>query len=450
MVLEERSVMDIEVIYPRDIPKPLMAYTPIVKAGSWVFPAGQHASDFQFGRTLPADAEIPKGHPYSASRLRLQTAALFRNLDRTAKAAGTSLDNLVRIDQFFTPEALHSGSTFPTITEYLNERDQWINPPMPASTSHPIEKLLVNDTLVEVDWIAIVPGGEMRKSGVETKDTNPLAGYSRAVKAGQYVFVAGMPASDWKTGLAAPARRNEAYWCGMDIKLQTAYILDELGVVLNQAGTSLGNVVHAAVYLTDIRDTWGMDEIWKKYFPRDPPARSIVPWSLEPQGIPGSVIEITATAIIPNKEVRKEVIQTDAVPKQALHQSQAIKAGDLLWLGGMMAADESGIAAEACILGRLDPADYPYYSTSPKRQVDVIMKNTKALCEAAGASLGNVVKRTCYHTDFEHDFVGAIDAYFSYFQKGRGPASTTIEVKPPLAVPDCRLLIDQIAYVGSK
>jgi hypothetical protein len=93
------------------------------------------------------------------------------------------------------------------------------------------------------------------------------------------------------------------------------------------------------------------------------------------------VVEITETVIIPNEKVRKEIMQTDDVPKQALRQTQCIKAGDLLWLGVMMAADESGIAAGACILGRMDPGSYPYYSTSPTRRVDVIMKNTKARCE---------------------------------------------------------------------
>jgi hypothetical protein len=34
---------------------------------------------------------------------------------------------------------------------------------MPATASHRIEKLLVNDILLEVDWIGTVPSGEMRK-----------------------------------------------------------------------------------------------------------------------------------------------------------------------------------------------------------------------------------------------------------------------------------------------
>jgi enamine deaminase RidA (YjgF/YER057c/UK114 family) len=62
---------------------------------------------------------------------------------------------------------------------------------------------------------------------------------------------------------------------GSDIKLQTAYILDNLKQTFEAAGSSLDNVVKAQVFMTDLRNFSGFDEVWKQYFKVPPPRTTV-------------------------------------------------------------------------------------------------------------------------------------------------------------------------------
>lgn len=437
--------MSVEVIRPTDIAIPSTPHSPATRAGNWVFISGQLATDYKSGVAL--EARVPEGHPFSLSWLRLQTSYIYSNMQKILRAADSSLDNLLRLDQFFTSEAMNEsgGSSKPTMSEYLDERHRWVGHPRPASTAIPIEKFLVRGCHAEVDGIAVV-NQAAQKAGVTSRNLpSYIAGLSDAATAGQYVFVTGRVATDMKS-VAPQATRNENFWFGVDIKLQTSYVLNEIKTVLEESGSSLENIVHANVYLTNIKDLWGMDEVWKSYFPKNPPARTIVPFSMSPGGLQGAIIEITPTAIVPTGSIKKEVVRTDAVPEPVLHESQAVKAGDLLWISGLMAADEHGLAPDAAPLGRLDP-NYPYHRPSAKRQVDVIMKNAKAICEVAGTSVENIARTKVFHTDLEHEFTSGNDAVYSHFPSRYTPAMTTVEVKKPLLVPECSILIDHVAYI---
>src|ERR671935_145467 len=83
----------------------------------------------------------------------------------------------------------------------------------------------------------------------------PLANYSQAARAGQFLFLAGQIASDYRTGIPAEARRDPEFpYYGSDIRRQTRYILNNCQAVLEAAGSSLANVVKAQVFLTDLRN----------------------------------------------------------------------------------------------------------------------------------------------------------------------------------------------------
>ena len=72
-------------------------------------------------------------------------------------------------------------------------------------------------------------------------------------------------------------------------------------------------------------------------------------------------------------------------------------------------------------------------SAEPARaQVDWILGNVSAICEAAGTSLEHVCKRQCFHTDFAW-FAESIDAWSRHFP-GVRPASTTVELGGRLPV----------------
>ncbi len=116
----------------------------------------------------------------------------------------------------------------------------------------------------------------MQVASVSSDNPKPLANYTEAYRVGDLVFAAGQLATDFKAGVPASARRHPEFpFYGSDIKLQTEYIAEEPARTFEAAGSSLDNVVKAQVFLTDLEDFAGFDEVWKSYF-KMPPARTTV------------------------------------------------------------------------------------------------------------------------------------------------------------------------------
>lgn len=93
-------------------------------------------------------------------------------------------------------------------------------------------------------------------------------GLCPAVKAGDFLFLRGETGRDPVT--------NEIV--GPDLKDQARQILTNIGTVLKAAGGSLGDIVSATVYLTEIKDAKELNQVWTEFFQDcDPgPARCTV------------------------------------------------------------------------------------------------------------------------------------------------------------------------------
>jgi 2-iminobutanoate/2-iminopropanoate deaminase len=79
------------------------------------------------------------------------------------------------------------------------------------------------------------------------------------------------------------------------IKEQTKQVMENLKGVLEASGSSMKDVVKTTVYLTDVNDFAEMNEVFKTYFPQDPPVRTTVEVKLP---LPELLIEIDAIACI--------------------------------------------------------------------------------------------------------------------------------------------------------
>jgi len=152
---------DRQAIWPGDIPKPLAPYSPAIKAGGWLFVAGQLASDFETGIA----PECKLANPNTGDQLRLQSDFVLKNLAALHKSAGMDMKtDPVRIYQWFaskypTMDEFAQGNTWPriSISPYLETRNLYIDEPRPASTGMGIREdgLLVRGTILEVDMISI-------------------------------------------------------------------------------------------------------------------------------------------------------------------------------------------------------------------------------------------------------------------------------------------------------
>ena len=97
----------------------------------------------------------------------------------------------------------------------------------------------------------------------------PVAPYSHAVEAGQWVFLTGQVPTDPDHAAALLPQGIEA---------QTRRVMDNLVIVLHGLGLELAHVVAARVFLTDFeRDYAKMNEVYRSYFaPNRLPARTCV------------------------------------------------------------------------------------------------------------------------------------------------------------------------------
>ncbi len=87
---------------------------------------------------------------------------------------------------------------------------------------------------------------------------------SPAIKTEEFVFVSGQ----------VPTKADGSIEGG--IAEQTAACLEKVKQLLEEAGTSLDKVVKTMVFITDVNDFQGMNAVYARYFPENPPARSCV------------------------------------------------------------------------------------------------------------------------------------------------------------------------------
>jgi len=94
-----------------------------------------------------------------------------------------------------------------------------------------------------------------------------LGPYSQAVSANGFIFTAGQVAVDPATNQVIPAA---------DVASQTDRVFRNLAAVLTAAGSDLSKAVKVTVFLADMNDFAAMNEVYARYFPAAPPARSTV------------------------------------------------------------------------------------------------------------------------------------------------------------------------------
>jgi len=90
--------------------------------------------------------------------------------------------------------------------------------------------------------------------------------YSQGISADSFLFLSGQVALDPATGQLVAG----------DIRAQTERVLKNLEAVLQAAGSSMAAVVRTTVYLADMNDFAAMNEVYARFFPAPPPARSTV------------------------------------------------------------------------------------------------------------------------------------------------------------------------------
>ena len=412
------------ILKPAGIPMPDPSFTPGIRYGKWVFTSGISAADYVTG-FVPAATGNPAIPLAGEDSMILQARAIMSMLDIILRAGGTDLQQGARIDQFPTTRAM--------LDPYHVARCEMIDPPRPGSTSVQIAGLLCPEATSQIELLAIVPEDGFRKEGITADIPQPLAGYSPALRVGDWVFLSGQVPTDWRNGIAPEAVVDPRFWEGNSIDRETRFTLKNLKLTLEAAGSSLANVVKATVHLADINDLPRLDRVWREFFPTNPPARTICP--ILSLGVTGARLEITLVAVTDAGATKKEVISTDTARAPLFHESQAIRAGEFLFLSSLLAADQGGIVPAA----RTNP-HHPYATDTGEAQMADIFDQAELICRAAGTSLAKALRMTTMMTDLaQHP--SALRAAQGRFPDG-APVTNVVGTAGPFQVPGCSIIAD--------
>lgn len=127
------------------------------------------------------------------------------------------------------------------------------------------------------------------------KAPSPLGAYCHAVEAGGFLFLAGQGARDADSGRERGVELDtDGKVLSYDIEVQTEAVIENMKIVLGEAGLDLTDLVDVTVFLADMNDFASYNAIYRKHFSfQDPPARTTV----QVAKLPGdNFIEIKATA----------------------------------------------------------------------------------------------------------------------------------------------------------
>jgi 2-iminobutanoate/2-iminopropanoate deaminase len=125
----------------------------------------------------------------------------------------------------------------------------------------------------------------MKRTVVHTDKVPPArVPLSQAIKIGDWVFVSGQLGMDPKTGRLVQG----------GIKAETRQVCENLKAVLEAGGASLAIVAKVTIYMADLAELMAMNDVFREYFPNEPPART----TLQAAGLVGGArVEIEAIAI---------------------------------------------------------------------------------------------------------------------------------------------------------
>lgn len=322
--------------------------------------------------------------------IRAQTKWCLEDLDRTLKAAGSSLQHAASINVY-----LVNQGDFPAMNEVY--RTFFTENP-PARTTI-VADLVVPGGLVEMSAIGVPTGGErvaIHPPGW-VKSPNP---YSYGIRSGNSLFLAGL--------ISRNGRDNSVVEGDAATQVKTA--MDNAGEILKAAGFGFGDVVAVRNYISDVKHFADMNRVYQGYFPKDPPARATV---VAPLTAPQYLFETTVVAVKGSREAITTPAADGTPGKPNPNLSSAIKVGNRLYLSGMLG----------------NTADNKGDTTAQTRETLARVGRT---LKAAGFDWGHVVDGVVYITDVPN-FAAMNAGYRTIFTKDF-PARAT--VRTGLVAPD--------------
>ncbi len=211
-----------------------------------------------------------------------------------------------------------------------------------------------------------------------------------------------------------------------DIRVQTRQTIENLGTVLKEAGLGFADVVSANVFLSDTRLFGPFNEVYREYFPENPPARATVEGAIV---FPKAVVEIALVAARPERG--KTIVTPSGWKRPGSPSSWGVLAGDTLFVSGIISSD---------------PVNGESKSGDTAAQTRTVLENVGAILREAGMDYQDVVSSKVFLAD-SRDFGEMNRVYRSFFPKDP-PARATSQTR--LMHQDWKVEIQCVAVRGGS
>jgi enamine deaminase RidA (YjgF/YER057c/UK114 family) len=410
-----------------------IVHAPFVRAGKWVFGTGLRATT-EDGRM---DAQVlrpgrPLGAPPQAQR---EATAIFEGMALHLQQAGSGMARIARLDQYY-PDAR-------SVDPYHVARKKALAGQVAPSTSVIVNRLLNVDASMDVQVLAATDasGYQVQKAARGGLNVPASSGYAPHVRVGDLIFVAGQLARDGSGNLAAEAQVPAGQlWNGTRIQLETDYLVQQrLVPALTSAGSELGLVLKAQVYLSHAGDLPAFWATWSKAFGGRVPPTTVVPVRHPAFGTSAATIEVnlvaahaSAAASVRDVECDVELIAPDMIPARVFD--------GLLFVAGLMGIENGGICEAA-----RGNAGTPFFHDSAAAQMTDALAKAARIFAAAGTDLTQVTRALHFHADLR-DFRSAYLAWGPALRR-QGLPFSAIEVAEDLFAPGARVLLDLWGHV---
>jgi len=375
-------------------------------------PAYRRGGDFIFVSSihpLTADGVLPRpggASPWvGESIVGVQTRTVLDNLDAVLREAGSGLDRVVRVEV-----QLADATDFP---EFKHAYAEVFPVDPPARTTIVVgDEHLVDGARLNLHAVALAADSPYRPETVTCDGVpDPLDAEhaALAVKAGPFVFCSGLPATDYRTGLAVTTQAGAYH--GSDAALQAKYVIDNLEKVLIAAGSSLDSGLKVHFYQPDLRTFPIVDREWGERV-GVPPTRS----SMSCRGllVPGAMWIANLLALVPGRGLEKretrQGIAWHPVDAGKANFSPGIRAGQWLFTAGQVPVPDIGkhewVGA---------PRGLPNHWSDIELQTDYTMSLLGDQLQANGFGLEDIVDARIYLARPRRDFRGFARAWNRVF-----------------------------------
>lgn len=216
--------------------------------------------------------------------------------------------------------------------------------------------------------------------------------YSAAIDAGDYLYISGQGGQ--RPDGSMPNKFAE----------QASLALESIKAIVGAAGLSMQHIVYVQVYLEDVGNYEELNSVFAKYFPSTPPARAVL-----------GVARVLQSPVVINAVAVRDLTSRAAVIPPNYKSTEPFSPGilthDRLFVSAMQGRDS---------LADNVPAD-------PAAQTELALDGIKAVVEAAGLKLSNMVFVNPYLTQ-KIPMRVMNEHYARRFEFGNTPARATIEV----------------------